>query len=175
VPASRKSARSRAFRLLTWLAVLAALVAAGVFGTRYYRAKNDSGPKYETAKVDQGRITARVTATGTVSALVTVQVGSQVSGRIAMLDADFNSTVKKGQIIAKIDPELFKAAMAQAQANYIAAKGNLARAKAQAEDAARQAERAKQLADRNLIAAAERDTAVSSAAASTPLTKGYSG
>jgi HlyD family secretion protein len=82
-----------------------------------------------------------------------------------MLAADFNSQVKKGQVIAKIDPELFKAAMAQAQANYIAAKGNLARAKAQAEDAARQAERAKQLADRNLIAAAERDTAVSTAAA----------
>ena len=56
--------------------------------------------------VGQGRITAKVTATGTVSALVTVQVGSQVSGRIAMLAADFNSQVKKGQVIAKIDPEL---------------------------------------------------------------------
>jgi HlyD family secretion protein len=136
-----------------------------VFGFRYYRSKGDTGPKYETSKVDQGRITAKVTATGTVSALVTVLVGSQVSGRIAMLAADFNSQVKKGQVIAKIDPELFKAAMAQAQANSIAAKGNLARAKAQAEDAARQAERAKQLADRNLISAAERDTAVSTAAA----------
>jgi HlyD family secretion protein len=145
--------------------VLACLVAGGVYGARYYRAKNDTGPKYETAKVDQGRITAKVTATGTVSALVTVQVGSQVSGRIAMLAADFNSQVKKGQVIAKIDPELFKAALAQAQANYTAAKGNLAKAKAQAEDATRQAERAKQLADKNLIAAADRDTAVSTAAA----------
>jgi HlyD family secretion protein len=144
---------------------LTALAFAGIFGVRYYRAKEDTGPKYETAKVDRGRITARVTATGTVSALVTVQVGSQVSGRIAMLAADFNSQVKKGQVIAKIDPELFKAALAQAQANYIAAKGNLARTKAQAEDATRQAERAKQLADRNLIAVADRDTAVSTAAA----------
>jgi HlyD family secretion protein len=159
------SSRSRLLKRLIWVAVLAALIAGGVYATRYYRAKNDTGPKYETAKVDQGRITAKVTATGTVSALVTVLVGSQVSGRIAMLAADFNSQVKKGQVIAKIDPELFKAAMAQAQANYIAAKGNLAKAKAQAEDAARQAERSKQLADKNLIAAADRDTAVSNAAA----------
>lgn len=159
------SARSRVFKAFTWLALLAALAAGGVFGMRYYRAKNDTGPKFETAKVDRGRITAKVTATGTVSALVTVLVGSQVSGRIAMLAADFNSQVKKGEVIAKIDPELFKAALAQAQANYVAAKGNLARAKAQAEDAARQAERAKQLADRNLIAVADRDTAVSTAAA----------
>jgi HlyD family secretion protein len=154
---------------------LAALAAAGVFGLRYYRAQQNTGPKYETAKVDRGRIAARVTATGTLSALVTVQVGSQVSGRIQMLAADFNSQVKKGQVIAKIDPELFKAAMAQAQANLVAARGNLARVKAQAEDAARQADRAKQLADRNLIAMAERDTAVSNAAAAAAQVEATSG
>jgi HlyD family secretion protein len=106
-----------------------------------------------------------VTATGTVSALVTVLVGSQISGRIAHLGVDFNSEVKKGQVIAKIDPELFRAAREQARANYIAAKGNLAKAKAQAEDAMRQAERSKELASRELIALADRDTAVSTAAA----------
>ena len=57
--------------------------------------------------LDRGRIVARVTATGTLSALVTVQVGSQVSGRIAEIYVDFNSPVKKGQVIAKIDPQLF--------------------------------------------------------------------
>jgi HlyD family secretion protein len=140
-------------------------VVGSIFGVRYYRSHKETGPRFETVKVDRGRITARVTATGTLSALVTVQVGSQVSGRIAQINVDFNSEVKKGQVIAKIDPELFKAALEQARANFIAAKGNLAKAKAQAEDAQRQAQRSKELAARELIAVADRDTAVSNAAA----------
>lgn len=159
------SARSRLLRRLGGVAVFAALAGGGLFGYRYYVAQQDTGPKYETAKIDRGAIRARVTATGTVSALVTVQVGSQVSGRILELNADFNTQVKKGQVIARIDPQLFNAAREQARANNTAAKGNLARAKAQAEDAARQAERAKQLSERDLIATADRDTAVSNAAA----------
>ncbi|MFZ5890270.1 MAG: efflux RND transporter periplasmic adaptor subunit [Myxococcota bacterium] len=138
---------------------------AGVFAFRYYRSHKETGPRFETAKVDRGRITARVTATGTVSALVTVQVGSQVSGRISYIGVDFNSEVKKGQVIAKLDPELFRAALEQARANYLAAKGNLARSKAQAEDAVRQADRSRELAARELISLAERDTAASTAAA----------
>jgi HlyD family secretion protein len=73
--------------------------------------------------VDRGRIVARVTATGTLSALVTVQVGSQVSGRIQALYADFNSAVKRGQPIAKIDPQLYRAAVEQATANLAAVEG----------------------------------------------------
>ncbi len=157
--------RSRNLRRLLSLAVLALLIGGAVFGYRYYRSHQDSGPVFETVKLDRGSIVARVTATGTLSALVTVQVGSQVSGRITTLAADFNSQVKKGQVIAKLDPALFKAALEQARANHLAAKGNLARAEAQAEDAARQAERMKQLAERNLVAPAERDTAVSNAKA----------
>ena len=111
----------------------------------------------------QGRLVAKVTATGTLSALVTVQVGSQVSGRIAELHADFNSEVKKGQLIAKIDPQLFQAAVEQARANLVAAQGNLAKAKAQAVDAQRQAERARALAAKKLIAQADVDTAQSNA------------
>jgi HlyD family secretion protein len=78
---------------------------------------------------------------------------------------DFNSQVKKGDIIAKIDPELFKAAVEQARANYAAAKGNLEKAKAQAIDAERQFQRASALAEKQLIATADRDTAESTAAA----------
>src|SRR3569623_2874177 len=63
--------------------------------------------EFETAKVDKGRITSRGTATGTLSALVTVQVGSQVSGRIQKMFVDFNSPVKKGQLIAQLAPQLF--------------------------------------------------------------------
>ena len=80
-----------------------------------------------------------MTATGTLSALVTVQVGSQVSGRIKEIHADFNSPVKKGQVIAKIDPALFQAALEQARANYLAAQGDRSpRREAQAENAERQ-------------------------------------
>jgi HlyD family secretion protein len=148
-----------------WLIGVIALVAiaAGVFA--WTRSGKKQPPKYETVKADRGRITARVTATGTLSALVTVQVGSQVSGRIAELKADFNSVVKKGEVIARIDPELFKAAVEQARANHAAAKGNLEKAQAQALDAQRQFERAKALAERQLIATADRDTAESTAAA----------
>jgi HlyD family secretion protein len=148
-----------------WLIAAVALAAVGVGVFFFLRSGKKSETRYETVKVDRGRITARVTATGTVSALVTVQVGSQVSGRISELHADFNSQVKKGQIIAKIDPELFKAAVEQARANYAAAKGNLEKSQAQALDAQRQYDRAKALAERQLIATADRDTAESTAAA----------
>src|SRR5437016_1293158 len=124
-----------------WLIGAIALIAVGIGVFVYARSNKKVEPKYETVKVDRGRITARVTATGTVSALVTVQVGSQVSGRIAELHADFNSAVKKGQVIARIDPELFNAAVEQAKANHAAARGNLAKAQAQAVDADRQYER----------------------------------
>jgi HlyD family secretion protein len=148
-----------------WIIGAVALAVAGAGGFAWTRNAQPQGPKYETVKVDRGRIVARVTATGTLSALVTVQVGSQVSGRIQQLFADFNSQVKKGQVIAKIDPELFKAAVEQARANYTAAKANLEKSQAQAVDAERQYQRAKALAEKQLIATADRDTAESTAAA----------
>jgi HlyD family secretion protein len=142
-------------------AVILALLGVGVFA--YQRSQREPTIHYDTTKVERGRIVAKITATGTLSALVTVLVGSQVSGRISHLMVDFNSTVKKGDVIAKIDPELFKAAVESARANYTAAQGNLAKAKAQAFDARRQFERSKALAERNLIATADRDTAESNA------------
>ena len=114
---------------------------------------------FVTAKVDRGRISARVTASGTLSALVTVQVGSQVSGRIQNLYVDYNSPVKKGQVIARIDPQLYQAAAEQSRANLMAAEANLAKAKVQSVDAERQAKRANELVDLKLISQAERDTA----------------
>jgi HlyD family secretion protein len=119
--------------------------------------------QFETAKVEKGRVVAKVTASGLLSAIVTVQVGSQVSGRIAALHADWNSPVKKGQLIAKIDPALFQASVDQARANLAAAQGNLAKAKVQAVDARRQAERQKELAVRKLNAQADLDTALANA------------
>jgi len=150
-------------RRLYLAAAAVAVLLAGVGLWRWRAGSGKAKPQLETALVDKGNIVAKVTATGTLSAIVTVQVGSQVSGRIAELRADFNSTVKKGQLIAKIDPALFQAAVEQARANYVAAQGNLARAQAQAADADRQAARAKALSERKLIALADSETAQSNA------------
>ncbi len=140
-------------------------VAGGGFWFWKARTPAKQESKLETAKVERGKLVARVTASGTLSAIVTVQVGSQVSGRIAALHADFNSRVKKGDLIAKIDPQLFQANVDQASANLMAAQGNLAKARAQAADAARQAARTAQLAAQKLVAQADADTAQSNAEA----------
>jgi HlyD family secretion protein len=148
-------------RLFILLAVVAVAAALAIWRWQ----AGDSKPKlqFETSKVEQGKIIAKVTASGTLSAIVTVQVGSQVSGRIAALYADFNSPVKKGQLIAKIDPPLFQASVDQSRANLAAAQGNLAKAKVQAVDARRQYQRQKELAARQLNAQADLDTAQANA------------
>jgi HlyD family secretion protein len=118
---------------------------------------------YETASVQRGRLAAKVTATGTLSALVTVQVGSQVSGRIDTLSADFESVVKKGQVIATIEPSLFRAAVTQAHANYDSAKAALEHAEAQEVNAQKQFERAKQLLAQDVMSRTDYDVAEATA------------
>ena len=141
------------------------LVLALAAGTAYVLKRRSAKPKvqWETAAVDRGRITARVTATGTLSALVTVQVGSQVSGSILKLHADFNSTVRKGQVIAKIDPRLFQATLENARANYAQAKATLDKDRVVARFADRQFKRQGPLAKDKLIAVSDLDTAESNA------------
>jgi HlyD family secretion protein len=130
----------------------------GVWQWRKHVAAN-AAPRYETVAVDRGPIVAKVTATGTLSALVTVQVGTQVSGRIKQIFVDFNSPVKKGQVIAKIEPALFAAALESARANYLAGQGTVTKLEAQAENAKLQYERAEALFERKAIAQADLDTA----------------
>jgi HlyD family secretion protein len=150
-------------RKILWVAA-GIVVALGALGwMRVRAAKSQEVLRFETVKLDKGRVVARVTASGTLSAIVTVQVGSQVSGTIAALYADFNSTVKKGQLVAKIDPRLFDAAVQQARANLVAAEGNLLKARAQAVDAGRIAQRSAVLVARKLIAQADADTAQATA------------
>jgi HlyD family secretion protein len=144
---------------IAWLLAAVVLIAVLIGWFQSSKARSRKNVRYETVKVDKGRIVAQVTATGTLSAIVTVQVGSQVSGAISALYADFNSPVKKGELIAKIDDRLFVATVEQARANLAAAQGNLAKAKAQAVDAERQYQRDVILAQRRLIADADRDTA----------------
>ena len=121
--------------------------------------------RLEKARVERGDVTGRVTATGTLSALVTVQVGSQVSGRIAELNADFGQRVKRGQVIAKLDRRMFEAQAEQGRANSEAAGGDLEKAQAQAEEAERKLKRTRTLADQNLVAKAELDAAETAAKA----------
>ncbi len=132
-------------------------LAAGAFF--FFRAKPKEGPKVETAKIERGPISAKVTASGTLSALVTVLVGSQVSGRIQDILVDFNSPVKKGQVIARIDPQMFVAALEQARANLTVAESNVVRATVQLTSAERQLTRAKAIFDKQLGAQADVDSA----------------
>ncbi len=155
--------------------VFAAGLAAGLIGWRWRGGPPREDATFETAEVDHGSVIAKVTATGTLSAIVTVQVGSQVSGRISALHADFNSDVTKGQVIARIDPQLFQAAVEQARASHVAAQGNLAKSKAQALDAARQRARSRTLLERKLIAQADDDTAQANADAAEAQVKASEG
>jgi HlyD family secretion protein len=151
--------------LIGAVAALAVAGAATQLGGLRALWKKKSPFHLERATVDRGLIIGKVTATGTLAALVTVQVGSQVSGRIQDLYADFGSVVKKGQVIARLDPRLFEAAAEQARANRAAAEGNLAQAKAKLVNADKQYARAQELADKKLIAPAELDARAADAAA----------
>jgi HlyD family secretion protein len=146
-------------------AFAAVIVAGIVVGVRYLRAPRPTAVRFETARTERGRILAKVTASGTLSALVTVQIGSQVSGRIDTVRVDFGSRVKKGQVIATIDPRMFRAALSQARANRAAGLAALERARVQAEDSQRQFERQKRLAAQKLVAQADSDTAEANAKA----------
>jgi len=128
-------------------------------------AGGDDAPEYQTSPVEKSRVVSRVSTSGSLQAVVTVDVGSQVSGRVQELYADFNSKVKKGQTIAKIDPSLFQAAVVQAEANVQASRANVTRLTVTAEDAERQAKRASEVFAQRLISETERDNAVANARA----------
>jgi HlyD family secretion protein len=104
------------------------LLIAGVVIFAAFVLKSKAPVEYYTAKVENGEIKQVVEATGTINAVITVQVGSQVSGAISKLYVDFNSRVKKGQLIAQIDPALFDGALSQAKADLANAKANLSAA-----------------------------------------------
>lgn len=91
----------------------------------YYQRRKDAAPKYTTATVRRGDITAAVQATGTINALTTVSVGSYVSGTVQYIFADFNTKVKSGQVLAQLDPAIYEAAVLQARGNLENAQDNL--------------------------------------------------
>ena len=113
-------------KLLIGGGFMAAIVLAGF----YFWSDSSSTPQYMTARVERGNLRNTVTATGALQAVTTVQVGSQASGTISALYADFNSKVKKGQVIAQLDPSTSKAQVEQARANLQNAQAGLANARA---------------------------------------------
>ena len=116
-----------------WTIVSVILVAVVLFAAFGLNRKDKT--QYFTARVERGDLRAVVEATGTINAVTSVQVGSQVSGNIYKLHADFNSKVKRGQLIGEIEPSLFQGALLQAKADYENAKANVAAAKANLEKA----------------------------------------
>ncbi len=136
-------------------------------GFWYYQySKKPVPPSVTTAAITRGDIVETVGATGTLQAVTTVQVGSQVSGNIAFLGADFNSLVKKGQVLARLDPSLFEAQsqqtranLAQSRANLTKAQSDLERSRVQLTDAQQKFARAQQLAARSLLPQSDLDTA----------------
>ncbi len=125
-PATVPARRSRR----RWLLVVGLILLVGGGVLWYWLAPSKPPIIYKTAPVDRGPITALVTATGSINPVISVQVGSQVSGKIKALFADFNSVVTKGQVIAQIDPALFQARVSQANASLRNAKGVLMKAEA---------------------------------------------
>lgn len=117
------------------------IAAIGIF----FYLKQTPKITYKTAKIERGNVVATVAATGNVSAVTTVQVGTQVSGTIQKLYVDYNSRVKQGQAIAEIDPSLFNASVEQAQGNRLNAEGNLLKAKVALADSERAYNRNKKL------------------------------
>jgi len=148
--------------------ILAAIAVAGGYGVWKSWDGTGDAPKYSLARAETGPLTATVAATGTLNPVVSVQVGSQVSGQIKEILVDFNSPVKLNQLIARIDPETFQYRVRQAEADVEAARAALGvqqaevmRAKANLAEFERDFERKKLLVEKNFISAAEREKAQS--------------
>ena len=146
-------AKPKSSRRWKWLVLAVALAAAGTGIAWYLKHRAGSGPQYQTAAVSRGELIQAVTATGQLNPVINVQVGSQISGIIEKLYADDNSNVVAGQIVAQIEPSIYRAIVRQAEAD-------LANTKASLELAQVNEKRAKELLANKLIPQSDYDTAV---------------
>jgi HlyD family secretion protein len=131
----------------------------GVGARAYYAARKQAPPTVTTAALSRGSVVSTVSATGTVQAVTTVQVGTQVSGTIAWLGADFNSIVRKGEVIAKLDTSLLDADVEQAQAAEARARADVENARVQLDDARQKFARSQKLANKQLVPQSDFDAA----------------
>jgi HlyD family secretion protein len=148
-------------RLGIVIGILAVGLAIG--GYVFFTGERKAPVRYRTAAVERGSVVSIVSATGTINPVVSVQVGSQVSGMIKSLHADFNSRVKAGDVVAVIDPEPFKARRDQAASNLEMARANVARAKTDGAQRKRELERVRSLIDQNFVSQNDVDVAVTNA------------
>ena len=148
-------------RLLILVVLAAAALGGGLF---YYRSNQaQKVPTPVTAEVTRGDVIAKVDATGTLAPVTTVQVGSQVSGTVKALYVDFNAQVRKGQVIAELDPSLFQTQVDQARATLIKSQSDVDRAKVEVDDSSSKLRRAQELSEQKLISRNDLETAQSTA------------
>ena len=143
--------------LITLIVVIVVAGAAG--GAYYYKYGKPPEPEISTQQVTRGDVIQRVGATGTIEAVTTVDVGTQVTGVIMEMYADFNKIVKKGQLIAKIDPKTIEATIERDKANLESALANLERQKVSLEDSKNKLRRAEDLFRKNLATQQDLETA----------------
>ncbi len=148
-------------RIVLIAAVLVVGLAIG--GYVFFNGERKAPVRYRTALVERGSVISLVTATGTINPVVSVQVGTQVSGMIKSLHADFNSVVKAGDVVATIDPEPFKARRDQAASNLEMAKANVARARTEQAQRRRELERAQSLIAQQFVSQNDLDVAITNA------------
>ena len=139
--------------------VIGLVTVTGLSAAAMYARRGVDAPAVVTDVVSRGDIRTVVTANGSIEAVDTVQVGTQVSGTIQSLGADFNSIVKKGQVLARLDPSIIQADIERQRANLLGAEADAERLRVQLNDATTKLGRAKELAARQLIAASDLDAA----------------
>src|SRR6476620_6931620 len=139
--------------------IIIILAAIGGAGGAYYMRKSTKEPDVRTAQITRGDIVDAVQATGTLEAVTTVQVGTQVGGIVQELYADFNSIVRKGQVIARLDPTILDTQIEQQKANVTRSEADLERLRVSLADAKQKLDRAKALSDKNLLPRSELETA----------------
>lgn len=141
---------NKVWKRTRWLAA-GALTMALLAGAAWTRWQSTSGPSWRTALVERGDVTQRIQATGTLNALIQVSVGTQVSGVVTALYADFNSLVKKGQVLARVDPTVLETQRLEALAAVEGARGTF-------ENAQAELERYQHLAAEHLVSASDLNT-----------------
>ncbi len=141
------------------IALVIVLALVGVGAGAYYKSRQAPEPKVTTMPVTRGDVVDAVAATGTLQAVETVDVGTQVSGTVQELYADFNSIVRKGQVIARLDPSLIQTQIEQQEANVTRSQADLDRLKVNLADAKQKYERAKAMFDKSLIPKTDLETA----------------
>lgn len=154
-----KERRTQMKKRILIAAVIVVAVVGIVLGITLSSGTKNNQVQYETASVDKGHIQAEVVTSGTLNPVTTVDVGSEVSGKISKIYVDFNSHVKKGQVIAELDQDLFKTRVKQNEANYQSALASLNKAKINLKNTKKKYGRTLELFEKNLVSYEEKENA----------------